>query len=161
MLLQDYQELAMRTCSCLENKKDMLIHGTVGYVSEIDELLEAINESEEHTKKELGDCFWMLAEICSSQNILFAQVLNEAKMYSKSNSAKLCEMVQKTYQGHEIEYEKIYFALCGNAKELISVVDELGFSVIEILEMNIEKLKARYPEGFESEKSLNRAEGDI
>ena len=31
----------------------------------------------------------------------------------------------------------------------------------EVANMNIEKLKARYPEGFEEEKSLNRKEGDI
>ena len=29
------------------------------------------------------------------------------------------------------------------------------------MQMNIDKLKARYPNGFEAERSLNRAEGDI
>lgn len=31
----------------------------------------------------------------------------------------------------------------------------------EILQMNIDKLRARYPKGFDPEKSMNRAEGDI
>lgn len=31
----------------------------------------------------------------------------------------------------------------------------------DVLNTNIEELKARYPEGFSTERSLNRAEGDI
>lgn len=30
-----------------------------------------------------------------------------------------------------------------------------------VMETNIEKLKARYPEGVEADKSLHRKEGDI
>lgn len=36
-----------------------------------------------------------------------------------------------------------------------------GFDLGEILRMNIEKLRARYPEGFSTEKSINRRLGDI
>jgi NTP pyrophosphatase (non-canonical NTP hydrolase) len=31
----------------------------------------------------------------------------------------------------------------------------------QVLQTNIDKLKARYPEGFSTERSMNRAEGDI
>lgn len=31
----------------------------------------------------------------------------------------------------------------------------------EILQMNIDKLKARYPDGFSTERSMNRAPGDV
>lgn len=36
-----------------------------------------------------------------------------------------------------------------------------GFNLDEILQMNIDKLKARYPEGFDTERANHRAEGDI
>lgn len=36
-----------------------------------------------------------------------------------------------------------------------------GWDPREILQMNIDKLAARYPEGFSAERSLHRAEGDI
>lgn len=36
-----------------------------------------------------------------------------------------------------------------------------GFDLDEILQMNIDKLKARYPEGFDTERANHRAEGDI
>lgn len=31
----------------------------------------------------------------------------------------------------------------------------------EIAQMNVSKLRKRYPDGFEADKSLHRAEGDI
>lgn len=40
-------------------------------------------------------------------------------------------------------------------------VDALGYSLEQILQMNIDKLRARYPEGFEAERSVNREDGDI
>ena len=36
-----------------------------------------------------------------------------------------------------------------------------GWDMDEILQMNIDKLKARYPEGFDVNKANNRKEGDI
>ncbi len=36
-----------------------------------------------------------------------------------------------------------------------------GWDPREILQMNIDKLKARYPDGFSTERSMNRVEGDI
>jgi len=37
----------------------------------------------------------------------------------------------------------------------------LDSSIEEVINMNIEKLEARYPDGFESFRSNNRSEGDI
>lgn len=37
----------------------------------------------------------------------------------------------------------------------------LGWNLDEIMAMNIDKLKARYPEGFSAERSNHRAEGDL
>ena len=39
--------------------------------------------------------------------------------------------------------------------------DSLGLSLDGVMRLNIDKLKARYPEGFDTNKSKNRAEGDI
>lgn len=36
-----------------------------------------------------------------------------------------------------------------------------GWDLDEIMKMNVEKLKARYPEGFDTEKSNHRESGDI
>lgn len=36
-----------------------------------------------------------------------------------------------------------------------------GWDLDEVLQINIDKLKARYPDGFDIEKSNNRKEGDV
>lgn len=37
----------------------------------------------------------------------------------------------------------------------------LDATLEDVMRMNIDKLKARYPEGFDPERSLHRAEGDV
>ena len=37
----------------------------------------------------------------------------------------------------------------------------LDVTLEEVMRMNIDKLKERYPEGFDPEKSLHRKEGDV
>ena len=39
--------------------------------------------------------------------------------------------------------------------------DALGTDIDTVMQMNIDKLKARYPEGFAVENSLHRKVGDI
>ena len=41
------------------------------------------------------------------------------------------------------------------------ICQSMGWDIDEIMQMNIDKLKARYPEGFDTEKSNHRKEGDI
>ena len=37
----------------------------------------------------------------------------------------------------------------------------IGYDLETVLRMNIEKLRRRYPDGFDSNKSVNREEDDI
>lgn len=41
------------------------------------------------------------------------------------------------------------------------ICHSMGWSMDEIMQMNIDKLKARYPKGFDTEKSNHRKEGDV
>lgn len=43
----------------------------------------------------------------------------------------------------------------------IDMCDSFGWSLDEILEMNVDKLKARYPEGFSVQRANNRKESDV
>ena len=40
------------------------------------------------------------------------------------------------------------------------ICESFGWDLDEILRMNVDKLKARYPEGFDTELANNRKEGD-
>lgn len=65
------------------------------------------------------------------------------------------------FQGHKLDTEHIakelgdclwYIAVCAKGS---------GYTLDEIAEINKAKLRKRYPEGFEADKSLHRAEWDI
>ena len=111
MKINEYQKLAMRTCSIpYEAKKDMLRRAVFGLASEAGEVASLLQKEYQghefdltHAKKELGDCCWMIAEACTA----------------------------------------------------------LGLELEDVMQTNIDKLRARFPEGFDPEKSLHRAAGDI
>ena len=106
----EYQALAMRTCSVTDDEEDMLFHAVFGLNSEAGEVAGIIQKhyqghevKADHLLKELGDCLWMIAEACTA----------------------------------------------------------LGEDLETVMQVNIDKLRARYPDGFDPEKSLHRAEGDV
>ena len=111
MKANEYQKLAMRTCSIpYEQREDMLRHAVFGLASEAGEVAGILQKEyqghefdKEHMKKELGDCLWMIAEACNA----------------------------------------------------------LDFDLGDVMQTNIDKLKARFPEGFSTERSINRVEGDV
>ena len=41
------------------------------------------------------------------------------------------------------------------------ICESFGWDLDQILKMNVDKLIARYPDGFDVEKANNRAKGDI
>ena len=70
-------------------------------------------------------------------------------------------LFQKELQGHPLNDEHL-MKECGDVLwGLAELCTSKGWKLQDIADMNIEKLKARYPEGFEVNRSLNRAEGDI
>ena len=106
----EYQTAAARTINRENNNRETLLHGVFGLCSESGEVAGLFQKQYQghetdpvHLKKELGDCLWMIAEICTA----------------------------------------------------------LDFSLDEVMQMNIDKLKARYPQGFEEWRSKHRKEGDV
>ena len=61
-------------------------------------------------------------------------------------------------QGHELDREKLIGELGDIAWYLAETATVLNVDLEEILSRNIEKLRRRYPEGFDSSRSLNREE---
>ena len=62
------------------------------------------------------------------------------------------------HQGHPLDKEALVKELGDIAWYLAETAYALDTPLDTVLEQNIAKLKARYPEGFETEKSLNRQE---
>ena len=64
------------------------------------------------------------------------------------------------FQGHGLNREHLAKELGDVAWYLAVSCDALGYSLEEVLEMNVKKLRARYPVAFDAEKSVNRAVED-
>lgn len=110
MKFSEYQKLASRTISPTLNSNEIELHALHCLSSEVGEvhgiyqkMYQGHAVDNEHLKKEIGDCFWALAELCTVS----------------------------------------------------------GFDMDEIAKINIDKLKARYPNGFDPERSLRRKDGDV
>lgn len=70
-------------------------------------------------------------------------------------------LYQKVYQGH-IEAEEHYKKELGDLMWFIAeYCTANGWTLGEIAQMNIDKLKARYPSGFSAERSINRSVDDV
>lgn len=78
-----------------------------------------------------------------------------------SEAGECTGLVQKIYQGHALDKDHLKKELGDALWFIAEACDYLGCTMDDIMQMNIDKLKARYPQGFEAERSLHRAEGDI
>lgn len=78
-----------------------------------------------------------------------------------SEAGEIHGLYQKVYQGHTIDKEHAKKELGDLMWFIAEYADANGWKLSDIMQMNIDKLKARYPQGFDSEKSLHRKEGDI
>lgn len=65
------------------------------------------------------------------------------------------------FHGHILDRVHLAKELGDVAWYLAVSADALGYDLETIFEMNIDKLRARYPDGFNSERSQHRAVGDI
>lgn len=72
-------------------------------------------------------------------------------------SGEVIDIVKKHLaQGHSLAKEKLAKELGDVAWYLAETAYAIGYPLEEILQMNIDKLKDRYPDGFDAEKSMNR-----
>lgn len=74
-------------------------------------------------------------------------------------AGEVADLIKKEVgHGHPRNREKMAKELGDVLWYLSAIAEEYGYSLSEIATMNIEKLKARYPEGFTVERSINRFE---
>ena len=72
-------------------------------------------------------------------------------------SGEAIDIVKKWLaQGHELDKEKLAKELGDICWYLAETATALGLSLEDIMAANLEKLRKRYPEGFDAERSVNR-----
>ena len=103
-----------------------------------------------------------LAMTTLNKDLSKKDVLINAVMGLCGESGEAIDIVKKhLHQGHELDKEKLIKELGDIAWYLAEAATALDLNLEDIFQANIEKLKKRYPEGFEKEKSINRSNDDI
>lgn len=74
---------------------------------------------------------------------------------------ELHSLYQKAFQGHGFDEEHAKKELGDLMWFIAEYCTAKGWDLDDICQMNIDKLIARYPDGFEVDKSINRKDGDI
>ncbi len=87
-------------------------------------------------------------------------VLINAVMGLCGESGEAIDIVKKhLHQGHALDREKLIKELGDIAWYLAEACHALDTDLDTVLEGNITKLKARYPQGFDTARSIGREEG--
>ena len=98
----------------------------------------------------------------SGMNYEHHGMLMNAALGICGEGGEVADIVKKaTFQGHTLDREHVAKELGDVAWYIAVGAQAIGYDLETILQMNVDKLKARYPTGFSTEASLHRAEGDV
>lgn len=89
-------------------------------------------------------------------------MLLEGVMGTAGEAGEALELVKKhIFQGHELDRTHLAKELGDVAWYIAMAADALGFTLDDILQMNIEKISGRYPDGYDDDCSIYRNPEDI
>ena len=98
----------------------------------------------------------------ANQSLTDSQQLQNGLMGLNGESGECIDILKKhLFQGHDLDKYHIAKELGDVAWYLAVSAQALGFDLETILQMNVEKLKARYPHGSDAGHSQHRSSGDI
>lgn len=161
-----YIDLAMRTNSNVTGQNPAvspdLLHATLGMCDEHFEYHSA--KSWAHACEELGDLCWFVA---LASHDLRVDPFARAEEFLDNNpeapvlAAALAEFVshvKRSYAyGKELNIARLFYLLRAMAARIALISESKSDRTFdELLEANIAKLAARYPEKFETDLALNR-----
>ncbi|MDM5245742.1 hypothetical protein [Lysinibacillus sp. G4S2] len=172
MELNKFQELSKRTMPFKGEPKNPieyengLTNYAMGLIGECTEVLSAANDRES-ILKEIGDvshyAFGILTYLGETYEPLanyFVEGTKE-KLIEKILilSGDISEQVKKfIFHRHELNSSKVKIALKMLIENLVVLAEKYDYSLETICEMNIDKLKMRYPESFNTEDSKKRVD---
>lgn len=87
------------------------------------------------------------------------ELLTNGVLGLSGESGECADLVKKhLFQGHELDTEKLANELGDVAWYLAVASYAIGYSLEAVLQMNVDKLHKRYPDGFSAERSIHREE---
>ena len=134
----EYQELAMRTNDHESSRRLLDI------VEVAENPLDMVDTGENYTKIDVGElingCLGLSGEVGEFNDMIKKWIFHEQRPLDIAHAKK------------EISDCAWYLSLICNS---------FGWNLDDVFQINIDKLKARYPEGFNVEASAHRAKGDV
>jgi len=179
MNLSDYQSKAMRTSP---PDHDRIKNGCLGLIGESGELVDLVKKylfqsgknspvPVDAITKELGDILWYCAELCEGLGVQFKEMCPIVEAVSCEWNERRAEKIAICLSKDAINaYNDYILSIRPNEPEKISYLisdilirvswfaSMIGKSLSDIADANIAKLEARYPNGFEAERSMKRQE---
>lgn len=89
------------------------------------------------------------------------QVEKHALFCLASETGELLGIYQKQYQGHRFDEHHAMLEAGDVLWALSEYCTSMGWTLEEVAQVNVDKLSARYPAGFDPGRSLHRRDGDI
>ena len=131
-------------------------------MSELNDYQSFVYSVTSEPSKAIGEFAEVTAELHEMVNI---PLVLTAAIGMSSENGEFSEIVQKcVFQGKEFNRKERYHMkreLGDILWYLANAATALGYNLDDIMFENIQKLEARYPNGFEVFRSENRAEGDL
>lgn len=180
---QKYVELAIRTEKVITEIKGIdyrLFHASLGICTEVGELYHnklnptLLRDQKVNLSEELGDVFWYLAIAYDTLNLDFSETVkqnldlgidldfvNPTSEFFLDNlcirSADLLDLFKKSIIYHkQFDFDFAIDIINDCLKLVISIIILNELDINKILKTNIDKLTARYPDKFTSDKAINR-----
>ena len=89
------------------------------------------------------------------------QMLHHAIHGMAGEVGEIHSLFQKAFQGHPLDPEHLKKELGDELWMIAEACTAMGWTLEDVAHENIVKLQRRYPEGFSTDRSLHRKEGDI
>jgi NTP pyrophosphatase (non-canonical NTP hydrolase) len=103
-----------------------------------------------------------LAMRTSNKDLPSTQHILNGALGLTGESGEIADLVKKhLMQGHPLDLEHIAKELGDVCWYIAETATALGYDLETIMQMNIDKLRKRYPQGFDTERSQHRQKGDI
>ena len=98
----------------------------------------------------------------SGTNYKNHDMLENAALGLCGEGGEVADLVKKAlFQGHKLDKEHLAKELGDVAWYVAVGAHAIGYDLETVLRMNVVKLRERYPNGFEAERSLYRDVGDV
>lgn len=118
----------------------------------------ALKEMERGEKTMRIDEYQTLAARTINENLTDVEMILHALHGLSAEVGELHGIYQKSYQGHEVNEADLKKEVGDIAWMLAEFCTAKGWELEDICQMNIDKLRKRYPSGFSAERSIHREE---